>query len=315
MGDYLALFDLAVAWEWAFDADFIDLLLCHAARQGWSVLTITHDNLEVTLQDLAAARLRVRCLLDRASDAWPAFARLAPLIEHGGGRIINPARYELRACDKARTHLLCAAHGVPLPYTTIVPPFCSDPSPPLIPAGLGRPFVAKPASGGGGQGVLLDVSTVPDVQNARRMFWHDRYLLQQKVRPGTLDGRRAWFRVFYTCGRVIPCWWDDLSHLYALLTPEEEARFGLSPLREIVPRIARTVALDFFSAEIALADDGRLVCVDYANSPCDLRLQSHHPDGVPDAVVERIIEGLFACVPPRYERPPVWRQTFAQQVG
>jgi len=35
--------------------------------------------------------------------------------------------------------------------------------------------------------------------------------------------------------------------------------------------------------------DGRYVVVDYVNDPCDMRLQSKHFDGVPDAIVQMII--------------------------
>ena len=46
--------------------------------------------------------------------------------------------------------------------------------------------------------------------------------------------------------------------------------------------------LDFFSTEIALTSEGRFVTVDYVNEICDMRLQSGHADGVPDALVTAI---------------------------
>ncbi len=295
-------FDLAVAWEWPLDGAFIDRLLARAGGLGLRVQAITRANLEPVLQDLAGDRLRLRWLLDRAADEWPEFVPLGPLAERHGARLINHAHHQDRACDKARSHLLCASRGIPVPLTVIVPPFINDPNPPVLPAALGRPFVAKPASGSGGEGVVLDAATTVDVQNARRLFWRDRYLLQQRILPSQLAGRRAWFRVFYVCGRAIPCWWDDLSHLYAPLAPEDEVRLGLGALRQIVGRIARIMALDFFTSEIVLGTDGRLVSVDYANSPCDMRLQSQHHDGVPDQVVDQVVEALLSW-PARHRTP------------
>ncbi len=299
--------DLAVAWEWPYDSDFAEHLLARAAQQGWTTLAITQTNLESVVQDLAEDRLHLRCLLDRASDARPEFGQLTALAERRGTRAINHLHNQHRACDKARNHLLCASQGVPVPLTIIVAPFSNEPSPPLLPAALGRPFVAKPASGGGGQGVMLDVATVQDVQNARRTFWRDWYLLQQRVSPCYFQDRRAWFRVFYVCGRIIPCWWDDITHVYAPLTADEEARYGLARVREIVLRISRAVALDFFTTEIVLGHDGRMVCVDYANSPCDMRLQSRHHDGVPDTIVAQIIDSLLTYMGAWCGRLAAWQ--------
>jgi hypothetical protein len=299
-------FDLALAWEWPFDASFVDRLLARCASQGWRVLPITRANLESVVHDVVEGRLRLRCFLDRAADERPEFLPLTPLLESLGTQIINRVHHQTRSCDKARTHLSCAAGGVAVPFTVIAPPFAGDPSPPRLPAALGRPFVAKPAGGGGGQGVRLDIATVRDVQDARRLFWHEPYLLQQRVFPRYLEGRRAWFRVFYVCGRVIPCWWDDLSHVYAPLTADEESRFGLACLRQIIRRIGQIVALDLFTAEIAMGCDGRLVCIDYANSPCDLRLQSEHHGGVPDRVIEQIVDALLLCLELRPEELREW---------
>jgi hypothetical protein len=236
------------------------------------------------------------------------FLALTPLLEQSGAQIINHVHRQSRTFDKARTHLLCTSRGIPVPFTVIASPFMGDPSPPRLPAALGRPFVAKPASGGGGEGVVMDVASVREVQDARRTYWQERYLLQQRVFPRYLDGRRAWFRVFYVCGRVIPCWWDDRTHAYTPLTVAEEARFGVAGLYTIMERISRAVALDLFTTEIVLGCDGRLACIDYANSPCDLRLQSEHPDGVPDEVADRIIDALLSHLVRRLQPLPVWQR-------
>ncbi len=302
----MRVIDLAVAWEWPYDAGFVERLAAGAAANGLAMLAITRENLVPVLHDLVKGQLRIRRLLDRAVDERPEFAPLEPLAAQGGATVLNRIDRQDRACDKARNHLLCARHGVPVPLTTIVSPFMHDPSPPHLPAALGRPFVAKPAGGSGSVGVVLDAAGVEDVQHARRTFWDDRYLLQQRIHPCSLDGRRAWFRVFYVRGELIPCWWDDVSHVYTPLAPDEEARHGLAAMRPIVARVAELVGLGFFSTEIVLGCDGRLVCVDYANSPCDMRPQSRHPDGVPDAVIDRIVDALLSGLYPRLQPAPIW---------
>ncbi len=129
-------YDLAVAWEWPLDNAFVERLLAHAAGLGLTAMAITRSNLASVLRDLGDGRLRLRWLLDRAADEGPDFAPLGLLAEQHGTRLINHAQHQDRACDKARNHILCAARGVPVPLTIIVPPFIDDPNPPLLPAAL-----------------------------------------------------------------------------------------------------------------------------------------------------------------------------------
>jgi hypothetical protein len=104
--------------------------------------------------------------------------------------------------------------------------------------------------------------------------------------------QRAWFRVFYAFGQIIPCWWDDQTHIYQELTPEDEERFGLQPLRSITATIREICGLEFFSTEIVLTLGHSFIVVDYVNEMCDMRLKSLHTDGVPDTIVQRITLSL-----------------------
>ena len=63
----------------------------------------------------------------------------------------------------------------------------------------------------------------------------------------------------------------------------------------MIPRsVAAVSGLRFFSTEVVRDVRGRLVAVDYVNETCDMRLQSKHADGVPDAVVGRIAARIAA---------------------
>jgi hypothetical protein len=94
--------------------------------------------------------------------------------------------------------------------------------------------------------------------------------------------------VFYAFGEVVLCWWDDETHIYDELTPEEEERFDLHSLRQIAAAIRDVCSLDFFSTEVSRLPSGKLVVVDYVNEMCDMRLKSLHADGVPDRIVKLI---------------------------
>ena len=94
----------------------------------------------------------------------------------------------------------------------------------------------------------------------------------------------------------IPCWWNPATHIYSILTPDEELQFELAPLRSITKKIAKVCKLDWFSTEIALTPGGRFVVVDYVNDSIDTRIQSKAADGMPDEVMKLIAERLVAVV-------------------
>jgi hypothetical protein len=193
-------------------------------------------------------------------------------------------------------HLECLSRGIHVPYTIIISPYSHKKEVELSLselALLGRPFIIKPANTtGGGVGVVLGAESLKDVIETRQHHKNDKYLLQEKVIPGELAHRQAWFRVFYAFGLVFPCWWNDQTHIYEELTPNDEEAFGLQPLRSIAVTIQLICGLDFFSTEIAITSTKQFVVVDYVNEMCDMRLQSSHHDGVPDQVVSSIAEAL-----------------------
>ncbi len=180
-------------------------------------------------------------------------------------------------------------NGLHVPYTIILSPWRDWTK---IKIGellrLGEPFIIKPALGGGGVGVELNANGLFDIVKAREGKSKERFLLQEKVLPIQFTDRRAWFRVFYICGKVIVCWWDDITHIYHPLQPEEESVYGLEKLNDIAAKIADIAHINFFSTEIAIVDRETFVIVDYVNDQCDMRLKSRFHDGVPDDVVEQV---------------------------
>ncbi|KAF0106725.1 MAG: hypothetical protein FD146_2317 [Anaerolineaceae bacterium] len=281
--------DLCLAWNWEHDAGLARLLDEACARRGLTLLPVTPANLDPVLAALASGESRFRVFLDRASDSDPRFQPLVDWARTNSARRINPQEQARWTHDKATMHLEFLTAGLETPHTIILPPFREQPSlPPADLGPLGGRFAIKPGRGGGGEGVVLEAGSWEQAFAVRQQFPDEKYLLQAHVTPRLLDGRPAWFRVLACGGAVYPCWWDPRTHIYARLTAEESARFGLRGLREVARRIAQICRLDLFSTEIALTAEGRFVVVDYVNDPVDLRLQSAAADGVPDAIVESI---------------------------
>ncbi len=289
--------DLGIAWEWEYDQAFIEHLQGTCASKGISTCVIAPASVEKITAKYRSGEFLFDFYLDRGSDAAKEFLPLAQLVEQSGSRIINHYAAMQWAMDKATMHLEFLAAGLDVPYTIILSPYSKQPEVEIAAFDkLSRPFIIKPAIGGGGVGVVTGAETLADIVQARMSQNRQKYLLQKKVEPVMLGHKRAWFRAYYVLGDTYLVWWDDLTHVYQYLGPVEEREFYLSPLRGLITKIAKISGLDFFSAEIALTPDGRFVVVDYVNEVCDMRSQSAHADGVPERLLHDIISSLAGYV-------------------
>jgi len=282
-----------IAWNWEHDQDFVKLLDRSCLNAGLSCYLVGPHNLQQTFLEVQNNERRFRHFLDRASDEDPRFLQLNQLLQSRGTKFINAQHHYQRSIDKANIHGELLAHGLQLPLTIILPPYETEPNfDPRVIEPLAKPFVVKPAKGGGGFGVMIGATRPDDVIQTRAKFRNQRFLVQQRIEPQIVAGRRAWFRVYHICGQIIPCWWDDATHRYGVVTPAENTKVNVNELSRIVRVIAEVSQLDFFSSEITLDKDERYVVVDYVNDPCDMRPQSRHFDGVPDTIMRIIITAI-----------------------
>jgi hypothetical protein len=290
-------FDLCLAWNWPYDAAFVERLACVFQKAGISLYQITPANLDATLQALEREELHFKAFFDRASDGDDGFI---PLVEWACQHVplhINHHRLARRAWDKAAMHRQLTQAGLDAPYTIILPSYQEQPQvPELDLTPLGSCFAIKPSHGGSGLGVILEATDWEQVLLARQQYSADPYLIQATVTPTWFDGHPAWFRVIYCVGQVFVSWWDPCTHVYTPVTFEERKRFNLEPLWEIPLRIANLARLELFSSEIAYAPDKRFKVIDYLNDPIDLRLQSETVEGVPDITVSAIAQDIALYV-------------------
>ncbi len=289
----MVTYDLCVAWNWEFDAGFVNLLDQNCQSRGLSLLQITPGNLPQMLNSLAGGEVRCRVFFDRASDDDPQFLPLVQWVGEDSIQSINSYERASRTWDKAEVHALLVSQGINVPSTIILPPYIDQPDIAYIELNiLGDQFTIKPAHGSGGVGVMTNATSWDQVLAVRKEHATDQYLLQAHIIPKELDYRPAWFRVIYCAGEVFPCWWNPQNHIYTPVTSEEIQRHGLEPLSEIVLALEQLCSLDLFSTEIALTADNLFVVVDYVNDQIDLRLQSSVAEGVPDNIVKAVAERL-----------------------
>lgn len=297
--------DLLVAWDWEFDAEFIKRFEELGKKQELKCIFVNPSNLAEVLAKIDKEKINVKVLLDRASDTNAMFDPLIDKLILSGVKTLNEASHAIRAMDKATMHLEFLSNNIDVPYTIILSPSDNvDKIKEKDLKHLGRPFIIKPSKGGGGIGVVVGAETLGDIMAARRNFADDKYLLQEKVVSIFLDKHRAYFRVFHICGKNIPCWWDDQTHIFTILSKEEEDKYKLGRLRDIAGTIARICRLDFFSTEICVTDKNNYVVVDYVNDPCDMRPKSIYVDGVPDEVITQIINEIVFFIK-KTKREPI----------
>ena len=241
--------------------------------------------------------LSFKVFFDRASDQEEDFEQLVDIMQKQGTRMINDVDRATWAIDKATMHLEFLTHGIHVPYTIILPPWEDRQELDSIHLNkVGTPFVIKPACGGCGDGVFLNARTTDDIQAARQQFPYDKYLVQEKISPIQINGRRAWFRVFYICGEVLPCWWDDQTKITDVLFLSQIDPQVYSDMNRIMHKIAQISQLDLFSTEIAFTQEHKLLVIDHVNDQVDLRKKSAHLDGIPDEVVDGIVINLIVWV-------------------
>jgi len=286
-------FDIGFAYVWEFDGKFAHKFEEIFQANGLTTFVIGFHNIEEVRERIKEKSLHFHFYLDRAWDVEEQFETLGNLLMKRKTHFFNPYKKVLHAIDKATMHLELMTAGINVPYSIIIPPVTEKEELFISLSNLailGRPFIIKPCNTtGGGIGVITGAESLHDVLFERKFNHEDKYLLQEKIYPVILEGMRAWFRVFYAFGKIIPVWWDDMPHLYQILSPEEIEKFNLKKLFQITRTINKTVGLDFFSTEIVITPEQKFIVIDYVNDQCDLRFQSAHRDGVPDEIIVSII--------------------------
>ena len=298
--DYKYSYDLIVLWDWEYDYDFIVRLIKEAENKDLKARSFGPGEMEYFARLATEDGIHCRMVVDRASDVYPALVLLLQVLQSQGALLVNDPKAIAWCHDKATMHLELLQRDVAVPYGIIASTNDHPESLSIMALEkLGVPFVIKPSHGGGSEGVILDAESAEDIASAIQTSRTGKVLLQEKVLPVMMGERRGWFRIFYILGQVIPCWWDDLTHLYSVVTTDNLHPSYILKFEEIVCSIANISRMNFFTTEIAVEQNNKLVAVDFVNEMCDLRFQSSHCDGIPDDVIQLVILKLISfLIPP-----------------
>ena len=309
----MEVYDFGIGWPVADGQEelFIKSLKSECAARNMNFVLIDDFALKNLSNAVKKGELKVKFYLDMASETYDfedKFTRFAYCLKDAGARIVADPDDVKAAADKSVTHFDLVAARIPVPFTVVIRHW--EPARRLTSEekiGLGFPFVIKPASGYGQQGVKIinQRPNLKDIAEARKFDEGDNFLLQEFIEPIDLGGSPAWFRVYHLFGEIIPCWWNPQNNIFRQVTLAEMDNYRLSPLIHIASEIARITLIDWFSCEIAVSKKtNKFVVIDYMNDQCAIYPQSQHPDGVPDDLVvhiaTRIVENAWQHIRGRF---------------
>lgn len=303
------VYDLAMTHKLDADDYFIHCVQRHAAEAGLNFFLVEPLWVEPFFQFVKVGRIWPRVLLNMHSEHHQPediYHRLVNLVAEKGCQVIDPPDRARAAFDKARLHPVLVGAGIPVPWTVVVPR--ERPEDWSLSeeerAAIGSPFVIKPSMGYGRQGLVLDALTVADIERSISAWPDANYLFQNKVIPREVNGSPVYFRIFYVFGEVWVSWWNCFTDNYRLVSESDRAEFGLERAEELVRQIARLTGMTFFSSEVAQAESGGFVVIDYVNDQCHMLSQSSHPEkGVPDELVAAIARRLVTAVESMIRQP------------
>ncbi|MDD4956822.1 MAG: hypothetical protein PHH49_02760 [Candidatus Omnitrophica bacterium] len=295
-------YDFAINWNSPYDSFFARALKEKCLSSGISFLWIHYFNREKILHRLNNDRLRLKCLMDTEAtyeDPDDIYSKICYAAKDSGGFVFNDPDSTQLAIDKAYMYHRLVRENIPVPYTVIIRKW--DPKKYTLTQKdkekLGVPFIIKPARGYAQKGLVRNATgSAYQIRKARSFDPDDSFLLQEKVIPASLDGKRAWFRVLKVFDKIILFWWDDTTCVYRKAVPGEIKKYGLSALVEMTALLGDITGMTWFSTEFAGVrerDKLEFVSIDPINDQCDLTPRSEKPNGVPDNVVLSVADHIL----------------------
>jgi hypothetical protein len=291
-------YDFGLAWRDKKTEPFVEWLQRECRSRKMSFIWCHDENIRKVVKDLQNGKLKIGFLLDTEatySDSKDPYAKLCYKVKDTGGKVVDDPDDAKLSIDKSVMHYKLREAGIHVPYTVVIRNW--EPDKFELSQNekqkLGKSFIIKPALGYAQQGVIKNAKwDIKEIAKARKFDKGDNFLLQKKIEPTSLGPRKAWFRIFYLFGEVIPCWWEPDTRAYEHVKMKDFIQLELMPLINTVLEIARISNMEWFSTEIALRINKKgeriFVAIDYVNDQCDMTVKSQKPDGVPDDIVDHI---------------------------
>lgn len=285
--------DFGIGWPVKEKNDlFLDALRAECEARKLKFTVVYERSLGRFTELVKKRKVQFVFFLDMASETHSPqdkFTQFVYCLKDAGTVVVADPDQVKFSSDKSITHFNLVKRKIPVPYTVVIRNWESTRR--LTEEqrhSLGLPFVVKPALGYGQKGVKIirNRHSLKEIAEARQFSPGDNFLIQEFIEPLYLDGRPAWFRVFYLFGEVFPCWWNPFNNEFYQVTLQEFDAHKLVSLVRIVSEIAEVTGVEWFSCEITLAaKTKKFVVIDYMNDQCAMYPKSQHKDGVPDELI------------------------------
>lgn len=292
----MEVFDLGIAWNWAPDADFIREINDRALAEGLKPYIIHAFNFYTSLKDISEQNIRIKFFLDRTVLDPSPICKIGEFLIRNGVVFINYQDKAKRLLRRSTTHHEPIRHNILIPTRIMIKPGESIDTSRVKLSCLPRPFVLKAVDGPPDAETIRDAASADDLYRLRDRYGDITYVAQEIINPKTLGNRQASFRCVYCGGDVIPSWWDPAGNTYEPVSGNDIEEYDLNHLILIANQIANITKLEFFSTGIVLDSEDEFFVTDYLNLHPDMRRKSRLHSGLPDSVVDKVIDSMVSYV-------------------
>jgi glutathione synthase/RimK-type ligase-like ATP-grasp enzyme len=286
-------YDVGIGWSNAVEQEFVKRIKKSLRKAGHSYHEITFINLRDAVADIEAEKVHYKFFIDRSSIDNSAYLHISSVLKGRGTRVLNDPDVLIHYLSKVHLHTLYTKARLPtVPITVLNPQRTSKAECKEVVKRVGVPFVLKPSFGGGGEGVKINARNENDIRDFFDENPADECIVQKYITPKVLLHRPAWFRPIFVCGEIIPLWWGPKNHFYQEFGKSAEEKTIATHLYKSVEHSARITGLSLFSAEIIVNEKGEYQFIDLANYPIDLNTQENVPDGLPESVLDKVVQSI-----------------------
>jgi len=289
-------FDLGIAWDSESDNEFVNDLNACALKVGVKPYLIHAYNFFSSLKDISEGQLSFHCFFDRSSDDNSPFGGLADFIKQKDINFINHPDNVKNSIDKSKIHSMFISYGLPVPKTVFIKPQEGKQVLEAKIQHIAIPCVVKSAFSSCSEDIVLTINSLDELSRLIGQEEGKSYFAQERVVPINLENKPAWFKVLYCFGEIIPLRWHPDNKEYESLSLRQIYRLGLHEIWPITKKIRQVCKLDFFSTDIVMNEKKKFLILDYVNDRPDMRKKSKFKDGLPDEIVDKVINGIISFV-------------------
>lgn len=283
-------YDFGISWVYSKDEEFVKILKKNLKKKKFSFYEINYGNVDDVIGMIGKEEIFFKNFIDLSSFEHPVFSILLEKLNSKGINVINSSQSIVKSYSKSKLHKLFEKNNLPLRKTFVISEKTRGFE--KIIKELKKPFILSASVSSYENGIVLNANKKEDISAYTTEYSTEKILAHEYKLPKIIDDKTAWFRVMYSCGKILPHWWDPQNHFYQTLGSSKDENKIKKRLELYTRKIADITGLKLFSTEIIIDNKGKYFVIDYANVPMDLSSQEFEKDGVPKKTLNEIAESI-----------------------